>query len=195
MATESTAKQTTITSANRERGPTTRCRGRARPNPAATARSPIQPSTRMSRVTTRARPVTSASRPTRAPTVIRLDRGHKALAGTGPAPLPPLPGIDRRDLVGVLLQHDAPLHLQRGRDLAGLLGPVPGQHAEHLDPLGVRDRTVRLLHGGLQVGPQRFVLTQVGDAAARRPAVLGQPCRPRVVIDGEQYTDERLPVA
>ena len=84
--------------------------------------------------------------------------------------------------------HHRPLDLQRGRQLAALLGEVAGQDPELADRLGPRHRPVGLLDGRGDLGAQLGVVDQVG----RRPVALGLAvlrCRQpgqRLGVDGDQ---------
>src|SRR5437763_13125044 len=103
--------------------------------------------------------------------------------------------VDGRYLIGVPLEHQVPLDLQGGRDLAGLLGPVPAEDPELPDGLGPGDREVGVVDRLLDLLAEVPILAQLRHGRLGRLGVPGQPLRPHLLVDGDQRADERLAVA
>src|SRR5579859_3800926 len=129
----SAARQMITTSPNRVSGPSIRCRGASTAGIVVTASSSAQNTIPLSPVARTTRTPTRTSRASRAPIVAGCGRRQLLVRRSSS---PPESGIDRRDLVGVLLEHDVALDLQGRGQLAGLLGPVVRQDPEHPDRLG-----------------------------------------------------------
>src|SRR5262249_47904479 len=91
-------------------------------------------------------------------------------------------GIDRGDLVGVLLRYHVALAFHRRCDLAGLSAPVTREDAKLPDRLGARHRLVGLVDRLLDRRPHRGILPHVGNGGALRQAVGGQPRGPGVLV-------------
>ena len=190
------APRTTTSAKPAERAEQPVLRGERRP---AARRRPAGRSTRAgpaSRVASRVRTATSASMTTARGGGERVASGGGLGVGGGHVTDRSQRSVDVGDLVGV-----RPCARRCRLTFSdGVSSPVASVKscgrirntliASALETAWLASSTARL-----DLGPQRLVVAQLGDAVVSGPAVRGQPLRQRLLVDGDQRGDERLPVA